>query len=135
MDFTSLIYIEEDSTRVLDELLKSVNRFSIIELGQINEDYKIESVCAVYAILLDDNIEYIGKTKNLRGRFRSHFIKEPSGSHRSQYRNIRLQIDRGKKIEFSYVEVPKLIYSSIEEGVIITLRNQNKEPKWNKRSS
>ena len=73
----------------------------------------------VYAIFFDENIVYIGKSRNAGGRFREHFIK-CSETTNSKIGEVTSALNDGKKVELSFVELPTSVYSVIEEQLITT---------------
>lgn len=128
--FTSIKYLKNDADLILGKLKRNKN--DLKEVGDPKFDRKRKDLGAkvgIYAIFENEEIVYIGKTKNVLNRFRDHFIKK-SERTASKISKVKESLSYGNKIEVSFVEVPEIIYSSIEEILIQSLKG---DTKWNER--
>lgn len=92
----------------------------------------LENKVCVYAIWENDCIVYIGKSKKASDRLIDHITNDPQGTHHNEKVHIDQSVANNNSISISAAVVSELIYSSIEESLIV--ENKTLVPNgWNKR--
>ena len=80
-------------------------QLSINDKGEISLIEEENKCYVVYAILVDDNLVYIGKTNNLKKRinyYRTSYNRKNKTSDSKKSEIINLWLMEGKKVEFYY---------------------------------
>lgn len=88
-----------------------------------------------YAIWENDELKYIGKSKDVGARLKDHCFKMPKKGHHNVHSHIVQCLKKKKKISVSLIAVPEQIYSSIEESLIEQNNLYDSGIGWNKRRS
>lgn len=106
-----------------DKLLDVENRHDVYNIQKDINEITIPSLAGyekqgcIYSIWVDNELKYIGKTKDIQKRLNEHLIAK-SDSTSSQLKRISECKEKNQVISISFIKVPEKIRSSLEESLI-----------------
>lgn len=127
-----LLTLQEEKFSEIGSFLKSISRYS-----EVNHTFNKEQngIKCIYALVVDEIVMYIGKTKNLRGRMDTYRSHSQKGRSKRNYCSIKQSLEERKSVKVYIKKFPEK-YSFVGEQVNSMIFHEYKfickfNPLWN----
>ena len=101
---SDLLALQEEKFSRIGSFLKDNNRNSVVNHTFNKEQNNIK---CIYALVVDEIVMYIGKTKNLRGRMDTYRSHSQTGRSKRNYSSIKQSLEQGKSVKVYIKKFPE----------------------------